>query len=171
MINNQYQTVIVLYRGRGTEKFSDELPNLFQWMAPQRRQFAARKFDCSTLRPWNNYFWWFEVELDGHRNMIAPERDWETSARDDWAVSGEVKATRPNVLKVRGAATDAIVWLSPELVDFSKDVEIESIGRDFNGEVTPGRRTILEDARTRADRQHAWWAKVVLRDNNWAVEE
>ena len=171
MIRREYQTIIVLFRGRGTEKFSDEIPNLFRWMEPLRRQFPTRDFECSSLRPWNNYFWWFEVDLENHRNMVAPEQNWKSARRDDWAISGEVRENRPNSLKVRGAAGDATVWLSPAIVDFSRDIEIDSTGRNFDGEVVPSRKTILEDARTRGDRQYAWWAKVVLRNKNWVVEE
>ncbi len=171
MTSKDYQTVIVQYQGRGNEMFSDELPNLMPWMALQSRQFGVREFECSTMRPWNNYFWWYEVDLSGNPKMIAPEEDWESSKRDNWTVSAVVHATRPNTIRVRGASDNATVWLLPGLVDFSRDLEIESNGQDYRGPIVPSRRVILEDARTRGDRQHAYWSKVVLRNKKWTAAE
>lgn len=167
-----YQTVIVLYRGRGTERFSDELPNLFQWMAPQRRNFAVSNFRCSTMRPFNNYFWWLELDLTDNPKMLPPEKDWNSVSRSDWEVEGELKRDQ-NRIQVRGTSTgaSATVWLSPEIIDFSRDIEIQSQGgRDFNDSILPCRKTILEDARRRGDRQHPWWARVNYDGRNWAPE-
>jgi pimeloyl-ACP methyl ester carboxylesterase len=172
MLTKEYQTIIVLFRGRGTEKFADELPNLFTWMSVQSRRPAVEAFECSTLRPWNNYFWWLELELNGNPKMVAPEVNWDTAKRDDWAVEGERKSEQ-NTLKVRGIRSNssAVVWMSPENVDFSRDVQIDNTGRNFDGEVRPSRRVILEDVRTRGDRKHAWWARADFNDNNWSIAE
>ncbi len=172
MLTREYQTIIVLIRGRGAEKFGDELPNLFQWMSVLRRQPAIETFECSTLRPWNNNFWWLELDLNDNPKMVAPEVNWDVATKDDWSVSGERKIEQ-NTLKVRGirSNTAAAVWMSPEIVDFAKDIKIENVGRNFSGEVKPSRRIILEDARTRGDRQHAWWARVRYVNSNWTVDE
>jgi hypothetical protein len=54
------------------------------------------------------------------------------------------------------------VWLSPELVNFDEPLTVELNGRPMSRErfVTPELDVILEDARTRADRQHPFWAKL-----------
>jgi hypothetical protein len=53
-----------------------------------------------------------------------------------------------------------VIWLSPELVDFGKEAEIVVNGRTVRAEVTPDVEVLLEDVRTRSDRQHPFWAKV-----------
>lgn len=172
MISRDFDTIIVHYKGRGTERFSDELPNIFLWMSPQRRQFDVREFECASLRPWDSYFWWLEVDLENHPKMIMPEQNWNTvKNRSNWDITGELKDTRPNYFYIRGARENAILWLSPELVDFSLNVEINGQSGTFKGGVQPSRKTILEDVRTRADRQHPYWAKIVRRRNVWNVEE
>ena len=64
-----------------------------------------------------------------------------------------------------GAKTGAervTVWLSPELVDFSKPIKIDFKGKQLNHNalLTPDVQTLLDDALTRADRQHPFWVKV-----------
>ncbi len=171
MLSADFETVIVYYRGRGTEMFADELPRLFEWMEPQRRQFDVRQFKCSTMRPWDNYFWWFEMDLAGLPQMLLPEEDWRSADRRDREITGQVKDSRPNLFYLRGAAGDATLWLLPELVDFSRDVEIDGQSGKFKGEVVPSRKTLLEDVRTRGDRQHPYWAKIVRSNKRWNVEE
>jgi pimeloyl-ACP methyl ester carboxylesterase len=171
MRDQEFDSIIVYYKGRGTERFSDELPNLFLWMSPQRRQFDVRKFICASMRPWDNYFWWLETDLAGHPKMIAPELNWN-SVRDksNWDIQGEVKPNVANLFNIRGATDRATLWLSPGLVDFSKNVRIEGTSGKFNGEVKPSRKTLLEDVRTRGDRQHLYWARIIKR-KTWRVEE
>ncbi|MGI9517420.1 MAG: hypothetical protein ACR2NP_10255 [Pirellulaceae bacterium] len=171
MLSADFESVIVHYRGRGEELFSDELPYLFEWMEPQRRQFDVREFQCSTMRPWDNYFWWFEMDLAGTPQMLLPEEDWNSANRRDREITGEVKTSRPNLFYLRGAPDDATLWLLPELVDFSLDVEIEGQSGKFSDEVRPSRTTLLEDVRTRGDRQHPYWARIVRRNKRWSVEE
>ena len=61
------------------------------------------------------------------------------------------------------ARCDAVtVWLSPELVKFDQPLTVELNGRPMSRErfVRPDVGVLLEDARTRADRQHPFWAKL-----------
>ena len=167
-----FDSIIVHYKGRGTERFSDELPNIFSWMGPQRRQFDVRNFECASLRPWDNYFWWLEVDLSNNPKMVMPEQDWnKVKNRSNWDIQGTFKDTRPNYYYIRGARENATLWLSPGLVDFSKDVEIGGQSGEFKGGVQPSRKTLLEDVRTRSDRQHPYWAKIDRRKNVWKVVE
>ncbi|MDG1809395.1 MAG: hypothetical protein P8I27_15990 [Pirellulaceae bacterium] len=167
-----FDTIIVHYKGRGTERFSDELPNIFQWMGPQRRQFDVRNFKCASMRPWDNYFWWLEIDLSNNPKMVLPEHDWnKVRNRSNWDIEGTVKDSRPNYFYIRGARENATVWLSPGLVDFSKNVEIGGQSGEFKGGVQPSRKTLLEDVRTRGDRQHPYWAKIDRRKNVWRSAE
>ncbi len=172
-MSKDFDTIVVHYKGRSEERYSDELPNLFLWMEPQRRQFDVRQFECASLRPWDNRFWWLEVDLTNNNKMILPEYDWNSfKNRSRWDIEGEIKEIRPNYYYIRGARDNATIWLSPGIVDFSKNVQIggENAGK-FNDGVRPSRKTLLEDVRTRADRQHPYWAKIVRSRKVWSVEE
>ncbi len=169
--SKDFDTIVVHYLGRGAEKFSDEIHNLFSWMRPLRRQFDVREFECSTMRPWDNCFWWFELDLAGNPRMVYPEEDWQNADRSDWIVEGKVRDTRPNAFVLRGAQNDATLWLLPEIVDFSRDVEISGQSGKFRGSVQPSRRVLLEDVRQRADRQHPYWARITRQNKNWVVSD
>ena len=51
------------------------------------------------------------------------------------------------------------VWLSPDIVDFTKPVQVSIDGKEIRGEIKPNLEVMLEDVRTRCDRQHPFWAK------------
>jgi hypothetical protein len=51
------------------------------------------------------------------------------------------------------------VWLSPDLVAFNNSLKVD-INGDNKRKVQPQIETLLEDVRTRGDRQHPFWAKV-----------
>jgi hypothetical protein len=78
-------------------------------------------------------------------------------------VSAHVTAN--NILRVKSGADDITVWLAPELLDFTKPIEVKFNGGRFGGrqeEIRPDIGVILEDVRTRGDRQHPFWARVEL---------
>ncbi len=57
------------------------------------------------------------------------------------------------------------VWLSPDLVDFSRPVVIRLQGRNrtFTTDQTrPDIRVMLEDSRTRGERQSVYWQKLSI---------
>ena len=70
--------------------------------------------------------------------------------------------TGTNGVAVRGAGGKPIVWLAPEMVDFSKPVNVSLNGQPMapSKSIQPDIATMLEDIRTRGDRQHPFWAKV-----------
>lgn len=66
-----------------------------------------------------------------------------------------------NSLRVKSSADRGVVFLSPEQLDFDRKIEVVFNGKKLtpqNGRVPASSRVILEDARTRADRQHPFWA-------------
>ncbi len=62
---------VVEYLGRGYEPFGDELQRLFDWMGRRSRKMP-KEFECVTMRPWDNFFWWLEVADMPEKSMIAP---------------------------------------------------------------------------------------------------
>ena len=68
-----------------------------------------------------------------------------------------------NVVNLRTGTSQAIVWLSPQMIDFHSRLNITVNGHHVNSQgpmVKPNLHTLLEDVRTRGDRQHPFWAKI-----------
>ncbi|TWT66748.1 Alpha/beta hydrolase family protein [Posidoniimonas polymericola] len=154
-------TTIVELLGRGHEPFTDEIQRLFDWMGRKTRRPSPEEFEVHSMRPWDNYFWWVEFDELPAKSMVSPS-SWPPR-----------RGTRParligrkypnNKLGVRGQAGKTTVWLSPDLVDFDKPIEVEVNGRrvtDRDNPIEPELRVLLEDARTRGERQRPYWAKL-----------
>jgi predicted esterase len=156
-----YNATVVEYLGRGHEHFSDEILRLFEWMDHFKRDFFPKEFKCVSMRPWDNYFWWVELDKMPAKSMVDPA-DWPPPHNAQAAETvGRINAA--NGLVVRTAAGRVTVWLSPEMLNLNRKVSIVVEGRQVNLRDTfvEGRlETILEDVRTRGDRQHPFWVKV-----------
>jgi pimeloyl-ACP methyl ester carboxylesterase len=151
---------VVEYQGRGYEPFGDEIQHIFEWMALKQR-VMPKKIDCVSMRPWDTFFWWLEVEGLSPKAMISPG-NWPPP-RTARPASIEGKRLETNKVTVKVQANKVTVWLSPELVDFKEKLVVELNGRAITPRdraVHPDLTTLLEDVRTRADRQHPFWAKV-----------
>ncbi len=154
-----FDTIYVEYRGRGHEHFSDEILRIFAWMQRRRRDFFPRAIDVVSMRPWDRFFWWIEMAGAPDRTVVLPSR-WPPP-KDIRPFSIEGKATAGNSLSLRCGAERVKVWLSPELVDFSAPLTITLDGRKIHGDAPPADvDVLLEDLRTRCDRQHPFWAVV-----------
>jgi len=156
-------TTVVQFLGRGRESFSDEILRLFDWMKLCKREYPRKSFEVSTMRPWDNAFWWVEVEGFSEKNMVDPM---------DWPVKGvrpakiEATQTQNNGLRVSTSQAQRVfLWLSPELINFDLKTEITINGKKVpltGGFAEPDLRQMLDDVRTRHDRNHPYWARVDL---------
>ncbi len=159
----KFDTTVVEYLGRGFEPFPDEIQRLFDWMGRRRRQLFPREFECASMRPWDNFFWWLEVDGLPTKSMVSPDTWPPPRGARPARLRGKIAANNNKVQAfVRAGRTT--VWLAPEFVNFEKPLTVELNGRKISsGErfITPDLGVLLEDARTRADRQHPFWAKVV----------
>jgi pimeloyl-ACP methyl ester carboxylesterase len=154
-----YDATYVEYRGRGHEHFSDEIVRLFDWMARRRRTFFPSEIDAVTMRPWDRFFWWVEMAGAPPKTVVLPA-EWPP-ASGTRPLTIEARTTPGNTVAVHCGADRVRIWLSPELIDFSRPVTVTLDGRRLaNGPVVPDTRLMLEDLRSRADRQHPFWAVV-----------
>lgn len=157
-----YNTTVVEYQGRGHESFSDEILRIFDWMGRQRRNFAPKEFTAVTMRPWDNFFWWIELRQLPPRAMIAPE-DWPPP-RGTRPVQTKATVTRTNGLLIQAGSAHLTIWLSPEILDLERRMTITVNSNRVNlgnaAALAGDLAVMLEDARTRADRQHVFWSKV-----------
>jgi len=153
-----YDSTVVIYQGRGHEHFYEEIQRVFDWMDLHRREFFPKEFECVTMRPWDNFFWWAEVDNLPPASLTLPV---------NWPPSSSVRPSRTegkilenNRLTLRTGASLTTVWLAPEMVDLGKRIAVSVNGRDIRDGAEASVETLLEDVRTRGDRQHPFWAKV-----------
>ncbi|MEI8373604.1 MAG: PHB depolymerase family esterase [Planctomycetota bacterium] len=159
---------------------------------PRERELShEREFVCSTMRPGDNFFWWAEIESLPPNAIIT---GWTSSHEAKPYTTGSglsapsgmggggspssplPPGTRPlpvrgnvptsNTLVLTAGNSRTTIWLSPEMVDFNRRVNITVGGRRPNATpamIKPSVETMLEDLRVRGDRQHPFWAKVETR--------
>lgn len=166
---------VVQYIGRANDAIVEAIPAIFDWTKLHRRRWpggAGFEFECKTVRPWDNYFWFLEVDEIPEANIVWPEMFRSNMIRV-FKMEGKVSSERTNqfLLKTTRTPGSSTLWLSPDYVDFSKQIEIGGIGRDFRGFAASSRRTLLEDVRNRADRQRPYFAKIVCEGGVWEVQE
>lgn len=151
----EFDVTLVDYLGRGQEHFQEEIFRIFDWMNMHRRNFNVESFECHTLRSWDNFFWFVEIPDLPPSKMVAPNA-WPPPANfQPLKIEGRIlKNNGLTCTKLKGNPT--VIWLSPDMVNFSQPITINGSRKT----ITPNLRTLLEDVRTRADRQHPFWAKV-----------
>lgn len=156
---SKYDVTVVQYLGRGHEHFQDEIQRLFDWMelTSHRRQFFPREIEALSMRPWDNYFWWLELDEIPTRSVSLPAEGKERTVRP---IKTAAKILENNRITVSARSGSGVVWLSPEMVDFDQPITVTVNGRNIRKEATADVRVLLEDVRTRGDRQHPFWSKV-----------
>lgn len=154
----KYDVMVVEYQGRGHEHFHDDIQHIFDWMGRHRRNFFPTEFACASMRPWDNFFYWAELSGFPGRAMVAPVA-WPPE-RGTRAAMTEGKIHPNNYINLQSAASSAIIWLSPEMVKFDDRISLAFNRHRKSEAVTPSAEVLLEDARTRSDRLHPFWAKV-----------
>jgi dienelactone hydrolase len=180
-----FNATVVEYLGRGHEFFFDELHRVFDWMERTRRRGMPRSFSVCSMRPWDNFFWWLELDGLPPGAMVHPA-DWGR-VRVGQPMTLRSSITPGGTLYATTGAQTVTIWLSPQILDFSSRPSIILNGQRIpltvpdprSAGILPGERspkmidlltdvdsqvrTILEDVRTRADRQHPFWVKVEAR--------
>lgn len=154
-----YDVTVAEFRGRGHEHFYDEIITIFDWMGRRKRDFVPAEFKANSMREEDNFFWWVEVD-NLPPSTIVPPAQWPPP-RNFQAAGIEAKRTANNGLQVRTGAADATVWLTPGLIDFGRDATVTINRTKYRGDaLLPSVEVLLEDVRSRGDRQHPFWARV-----------
>ncbi|HXT57895.1 MAG TPA: hypothetical protein VN699_04640, partial [Pirellulales bacterium] len=81
------------------------------------------------------------------------------------AAQTEAVLNANNGINVTSGAKKVTIWLSPETIKFNQKIRISVNGRTAplaGASVEADLPVLLEDARSRADRQHVFWAKVEM---------
>ncbi|HEY1068247.1 MAG TPA: hypothetical protein VGE52_19135, partial [Pirellulales bacterium] len=161
MLRNGTDLTVVEYLGRGHEHFGEDILDIFDWMKRKKRDFFPKKIDVVSLRPWDNFFYWIETADHPPKTTCLPF-NWAKDGAKTNAMTVDAELKSKNRIYVRSGAGQTTVLLSPELgIDFNERIEVQ-IGQRTNRNklIAPDLAVILEDARTRGDRQHVFWAKV-----------
>lgn len=148
-----YEPMVVEYIGRGHEHFQDEIQRIFTWMDLHKREFFPKNIKVESMRPWDNYFWWVELSSYPDKGMVLPAA-WPPDSGTRPIVT-EAKVLANNGVVVKSGAKHFKVWLSPEIVNFAQRI---SINGSTKNSIKPSAETLLDDLRTRGDRQHPFWA-------------
>ncbi|MEX0977345.1 MAG: peptidase, partial [Pirellulales bacterium] len=159
-MTRRYDVTVVEYQGRGHEDFYEDIQNVFDWMARREsRNFFPKQFDVSTMRTWDNFFWWLEVTKLPPRAVVEPS-NWPP-ARGVRPAELRAKVAPNGDVMVSSGGIQATIWLSPELVDPARGaIEVTIGGRKTRAKFEPNLTVLLEDVRTRGDRLHPFWAKI-----------
>ena len=154
-----YDVTIVEYEGRGHEHFHDEIQRIFDWMGRRDRNFFPKKVAATTMRTWDNYFYWLELQQFPSTSIVEPT---DFPPRRNFQPVRTEATIKGNSINVKTGAEKVTLWLCPELVDFEKPVRITVKGQrvSHDGNVRGDLATILEDVRTRGERLHPFWVKI-----------
>jgi len=153
-----YDVMVSEYLGRGHEHFYDEVQRLFEWMKLHQRNFFPKDFEVGSVRESDNYFWYLEFHGIPPKLVINP-LSFQPRAKP-FEVSGKIADN--NGLHVHCGAEGGTIYLSPEMLDLDKKMTL-NIPKPPGGKkqsFLPSAEVLLEDVRTRGDRQHPFWAKI-----------
>ncbi len=164
---NPPDVTVIRYIGRGVENFSDEILHLFDWMKLRQRNFVPMEFEAHSMRAWDYFFWWVELynmEKERPECMTDP-LEWPENNRLPKnmirVTSSLRKAANAVRISVAPRISNTLVFLTPDMIDFGQKASVEVNGRAYHppdGMIAPDLGTMLEDARTRSDRLHPFWA-------------
>lgn len=154
-----YDVTFVEYQGRGHEHFSDELISVFDWIGRHVRLTAKQEINAVTMRPWDRFFWWLEVDKAPRQTMVLPS-DWPPPRTiRPFNLNGKIGPG--NRITARCGADHVRFLLSPDVIDFNEPLSVTLGGRRlYQGEINPDLDILLEDLRTRCDYQHPFWAVI-----------
>ena len=157
-----YDSMVVMYRGRGGESFYEEIHHMFDWMrvATHRRGDPPQKIEAVTMRRGDQFFWWLEMPklID---NIVIDPVLWDQAER---IRAGKISASIGEANQIRinqGPADRFVVMVNPSMgikMDQTITVRLRtlSVKYDFDGSID----YLLEDARTRADRKRPYWGQI-----------
>lgn len=158
-----YDSLFVQYIGQDRGLFVAELPRIFDWMqlASHQRLRTPRFINCVTLRAGDRLFYWLEAPQVASQNCTNA---FEFDASRDAGRKGNFEASLLDssqngirISKIPSQDRSAIVWLTPEMVDFGREVTFIVNNKRSKQAATAKVEVMLEDVRTRADRLHFFW--------------
>lgn len=155
-----FDMTVAEYQGRGREAFSDEILRLFDWMERKKRDFYPPEFEVRTMRPWDNFFWWLDVEKLPPNAVVLPS-EFPRNGMIPAKISAELIPSA-NTLKANVPTGKITFWVGPGMLDFEQQIHFLVNGKKVrvSRDVKPDLRILLDDVRRRGDRQNPFWQKL-----------
>jgi pimeloyl-ACP methyl ester carboxylesterase len=155
-----------VYRGRGVEWFAAESPVIFDWMGRKTRVSGTATLALGDfrqpwhmLRPTDTRFYWMEAdEIVTGRSGGAPVPA---------TIQGDIRGNNVIAITQKGVKRMTI-WLSAELIDWTKPVRVSVNGAAPAGwagpkNIAPSVEILLEDYFVRGDRRMLVLNKIELK--------
>ncbi len=156
IFSSRYDVMAVSYRGREAGYFPEEAPRIMEWMelSSHRRVRNPKEIKVAMMRPGDRFFYWIEAPdftTDNHSLLFNPQ--------DTRGLEASLNA-RNGVSVSQNPSPTTVVWLSPDIVDFSQPVSVRVKGSTKKVDPATDVGVVLEDARARGDRLHPFHMKV-----------
>ncbi len=162
MMRHGQNVIYCQYIHRGYESYHEEQERIFTWMQLQQRpQLSELKdWEVSTMRRSESSFQWLDAK--GFSDHLFP-KDIFSSRRGKKISARAALGKQGNVVYIQVPGTGATVWLSPELIDFDKRVQVRFNSKHQSRQfVQPSIKTLLSRLRDTGDRQRLYWAKIEM---------
>jgi len=153
------------FKERGLESYTEELPRLMDWAETVRRKPITEfmDFEATTLRAFDNRFFWVQAGTLP-QEMFDPIV-WKSPPKDirKWGIDGKITLRGTVYVKHPGKSTS--IWFTPEMMlNFDERIRVVVNGTEkFNGPLKPSVEALLEDLRTRTDRQRLFSTRLDLK--------
>ncbi len=162
----QYSDLLfVRYDDRGYETFPEELPNLFRWLAFQRRAALPDRIDAAVLRSTDTSWYWLTLdEIPERFQRLEQPTTWRDSPSSVVQVEATVSG-KANLIRLKRLPSNATLRLSANLpdIDLTKPITVISVdGRRQTVEFQPSTRDLLDDFRERRDHKQLCLMKVLI---------
>lgn len=160
----KHDAMVILMRGRGREFFSEKVPQIFDWMkSPSHRRAAVpSSIEAVSMRAGDQFFWWLEWAETLPDVAIDPIL-WDQAPRIK-AAPVETAINANNEIRIGQAPSDAFtVWLAPTMpLKFDQPITVRYRSRRATFQFDGTLDVLLEDVRTRADRNRPFWGRVSI---------
>ncbi len=153
------------YVGRGYESYHEEIGHIFDWMDALRRARFPKEVEAQILRPTDNEFYW--VQASGFPDVVSRAPQVLLGKNRTRRVSPmrlSARVSSANAILLQSGARQHILSLSPELVNYDRQLLVRHRGKyAFRGFVESDMTVTLEDLRQRGDRQRIYTAQLAIK--------
>ncbi len=167
-----FPSLIVSYKGRGAEWFSEEVPLAFDWMGRKRRvdpgkmvgppAFGERTTaGFSSVRATDNRFHWLSSESLNANRIMSPVLGKPATT----PIKFSAKIIPGNAIEAKAfGMKELTIWFGRGMVDYSKPVRLKvNDGKSITEKISPQIPVLMEDLYERGDRQRPYFYRVDMK--------
>jgi hypothetical protein len=183
-IRGNYPSLYVEYKGRSSEWYASELPNMMDWMNRKKRHHPLKQMgrahtgggsgeEFKTMRAGDNRYYWLSTDeiLDDHINS---QTSWSVKTKPatlqaDIKQVNEASKTGQGIwshINIRTFGVKQVsLWLPVGAIDFTRPVVIRLNSVQIGGHrmIAPSAATLLEELYNTGDRQRLFVARLDFR--------